>query len=471
VSRRALLAACVLAAALGAAAGARAAGRADAISALESDPSASASERLKRLLAGTKSPDQRFWLVRTLGVRAKEHKDEAALEALYLTLKDSEPMVRGEALRSLAAFEVVGPERARARWLDRLDGAVRAAEKDRSPAVREGGRDLKRALEVFRDPAARGAPDPAAGARPRWRLSRALGLVWVLVLPFSAGLWLLWGRPVFDASGPLGRRASAAAAELRRRAGLLAACAVLWGALGALLVGWGFELLIRALGEPASVGGSWGAAYLAAWFCWAAPGAFAAAAAAREPEGDGLAAALEAAPQVALLSLAAGAVLGPAELLYKALWRRARRAGPSGAWAPLFEEGTTAAVARAAAAAAEEGVGLVPALAEHAGPGAPRLSLAAYDPRFAFLFAAPAVTLVCSLAASSQAAEWTAPRATVLLGCALWAWTVLAGLLGAVLAALDGLAAGARHRRRRGLSLSDPLAALAEPARPEEPAP
>jgi hypothetical protein len=218
------------------------------------------------------------------------------------------------------------------------------------------------------------------------------------------------------------------------------------------------------LGEPDSIGGSWGAAYLAGWFCWAAPGAFAAAATAREPEGGGLAAALEAAPQVALLCLTAGAFLGPAELLYKVFWRRGRRpAGPVAMWTALASEGTPGVVARAAAASAEEGVGLVPALAEHADPSAPRLGLAAYDPRFAFLFAAPAVTVVCALAASSQAAEWTAPRASVLLGCTFWAWAVLAGLLSAGLAALDGLAAGARHRRRRGLSLPPHLAALAEP--------
>ncbi|TBR21763.1 HEAT repeat domain-containing protein [bacterium] len=470
MSRRALLLAAALSAALPAAEGARAAGGKDAIEALAADPSASASERLKRLLSGTKSADQRFWLVRTLGVRAKEHKDEAALEALLASVKDPEPMVRGEALRSLSAFDVLGRERAEERWLTRLDAAARAAVSDRSPAVREGAKDLKRALDVFRDPAARGAPDPAAGARPRWRLTRALGYLWLLVLPVSAGLWLLWGRPVFDASSAPGRRASAAAAELRRRGGLLAATAVLWGGLGALLVGWGFELLIRTLGEPASEGGSWGAAYLAVWFCWAAPGAFAAAAAAREPEGGGLAAALEAAPQVALLCLAAAAFLGPAELLYKLLWRRGRRpAGSPSPWAALAEEGTLSAVARASAAAAEEGVGLVPALCENADAAAPRLGLAAYDPRFAFLLAAPAVTVVCSLAASSQAAEWTAPRATVMLGCTLWAWTVLAGLLSAVLAALEGLAAGARHRRRRGLSLPDPLSTLAAPF--EEPAP
>lgn len=449
------------------AAPARAAGG-DALLALEADPSASASDRLKRLVEKTKSPDQRFWLVRALGVRAREHKDESALEALLDAAKDPDPVVRGEALRSLAAFTVLERSRAEERWLARLGAAAESAGKDHAPAVREGGRDLQRALDVFRDPAARGAPDPEAGPRPRWRLRRALGLVWVLVLPFSAGLWLLWGRPVFDAAHPAGRRASLAAAELKRRPGLLAACAFLWGGLGTLFVGWGFELLIRTLGEPASAGGSWGAAYLAAWFCWAAPGAFAAAAAAREPEGGGLAAALEAAPQVALLTLAAGLVLGPAELLYKALLRRGRR--PSAApppWAALCEEGTTWAVARAAAASAEEGVGLVPALTENADPAVPRLGLVAYDPRFAFLFAAPAVTVVCSLAATSQAAEWTAPRATVLLGCTLWAWSVLAGVLGAVLAALDGLAAGARHRRRRGLESPRGLALLADPVLPE----
>lgn len=470
MTRRVLLLAAALSAALPAAEGVRAAGGQDAIEALQADPSASASERLKRLLSGTKSADQRFWLVRALGVRAAEHKDEAALEALLSAVKDPEPMVRGEALRSLSAFEVIGRERAQKRWVERLDAVVGAAAKDRSPTVREGGRDLKRALDIFKDPAARGAPDPAAAGRPRWRLSRALGLVWVLVLPFSGGLWLLWGRPVFDGASVSGRRASAAAAELRRRSGLLAASAGLWAGLAALLVGWGFELLIRTLGEPASVGGSWGAAYLAAWFCWAAPGAFAAAAVAREPEGGGIVAALEAAPQIALLCLAAGALLGPAELLFKLFWRRGRRpVGKPGVWATLAEEGTAAAVARASAASAEEGVGLVPALAEDPDRAPLRLGLAAYDPRFAFLFAAPAVTVVCSLAASSQAAEWTAPRATVLLGCTLWAWSVLAGLLAAGLVALEGLAAGARHRRRRGLSLPDALSKLAEPLEEQAP--
>lgn len=470
MSRTAALAAAALLASLAAAGGARAAGKADAIAALEADPSASASESLRRLLAGTKSPDQRFWLVRTLGVRAKEHKDEAALEALLAAAKDPAPLVRGEALRSLSAFEVLGRERAQERWLKRLDEAARSAGEDRAPAVREGGADLKRALDVFRDPTARGAPDPAAGGRPRWRLSRALGLLWVLVLPFSGGLWLLLGRPVFDVSSPLGRRAAAAASELRRRRGVLAAAALLWAGLGALLVGWGFELLVRTLGESASVGGSWGAAYLACWFCWSAPGALAAAAAAREPDGDGLLSALEAAPQVALLSLAAGVFLGPGELLYKVFWRRGRRPkGEPGPWEKIFEEGTSAAVARASAAAAEEGVGLVPALCENPDPKAPRLGLGAYDPRFAFLFAAPAVTVVCSLAASSEAAEWTAPRATVLLGCTLWAWSVLAGLLGAGLGALEGLAAGARHLRRRGQPAPQTLSGLAEPLEGETP--
>ncbi|MBI5595962.1 MAG: hypothetical protein HY928_07725 [Elusimicrobia bacterium] len=432
----------------------------DAIGQLESDPSADASTRLKHLLAGTKSADQRFWLVRALAVRVKEHKDAAALETLLAAAGDPAPLVRGSAVRSLAAFQALPAEAVRKDWLERLDRAAQKAAADGSPAVRDGARDLKRALDVFRDPVARGAPAPPEAPSPeRTRLARALGLLWLLVLPLSGGLWLVSGRPVFDHQAPEGRRAAKAAAELWSRKGLAAVCSVLWVILAFLFIGWGFEAIARVLGEHDGAAGAWGAAYLAAWTCYLLPAAFCSAAAARSPQGGGLDAALECAPQALLLTLGAAFVLGPLELAYRVFWRRGRRA-PQGAMARVLEEGAVRAVSRACAAVAEEGSGILPALLEAPAPAGERLPLTAYDPRFAFLAAAPAATVLCALAAASQSVEWTASRATVLLACALWAWAVLAGMLSAVLAALQGLGAGARHRAQRGLEAPPNLSSL-----------
>ncbi len=462
--RRAVLAVLVLAAALPAARGgdsARGDGKGDALRRLEADPSVSASARLMRLLKGTKSPDQRFWLVRTLGTRLKERKDEAALEALLTAAKDPAPLVRGSALHSLSGFESLPREAVKGRWFERLESAAKGAEKDASPLVRDGGRELKRALDIFRDPAKREGPEPPsdAGAAPaRSRLLRALSAAWLLVLPLSGGLWLLSGRPVFDAGSAEGRFAARAAAVLLARRGLLALCAVLWGALTFLLVGWGFEVVVWAFGRPSVEAGSWAAAYFAAWFCLSSPGAFVASGLARRPLGGSVGAALEATARVALLSSAA-ALLGPLGLLYRLLWRRAQ--GPTSPLAALLEEGALQAVARAAAGMSAERTGLIPALLERAGP-APRLGLPAYDPRFAFLCAAPLATILCALAAAAQSVDWTASRPSVLLGCTLWAWSVLAGLLTAGLGALQGVGAAARRRASHGLESPAELAALAD---------
>lgn len=465
---RAVLLGMALAAALplsGAAANAGRGGAGDTIEKLEIDPSVSASERLKRLMAGTKSPDQRFWLLRSLGVRVKEHQDEVALEALLVASRDPVPLVRGSALRSLSVFEALPREAVQARWVERLDKAVKGAVNDPSPLVREGARDLKRSLDIFRDPSARGTPAPPQQPSPaRMRLARALGVIWLLVLPLSFGLWLASGRAVFDATLPEGRLASRAADELCRRRGLVVLCLVLWFALAFILVGWGFDILVLLLGHSESTGGSWGAAYLGVWFCLIAPGAVTATAVARCPKGGGALAALEAAPQVALLALASAFVLAPLELLYRTLWRPRRPAvGPKagGAIVALLEEGFIASSARAAAASAEEGIGLVPALLEPAASVVHRrLGFSAYDPRFAFLIAAPSVTVLCALAAAIRSADWNASRATVLFGCSLWAWCVLAGLLMSILAALEGVTAGARHRAERTLESPAALAAL-----------
>ena len=436
--------------------------KADAIRRLEADPSAEASAELKRLMAGTKNVDQRFWLVRALAVRVKEHKDAAALEALLAAAADPAPLVRGSAVRSLSAFEALPAEAVRKDWLERLDEAAVKAAADGSPAVREGARDLKRALDIFRDPVSRGAPPPPEAPSPeRSRLARALGLLWLLVLPLSGGLWMVSGRPVFDLQAPEGRRAAKSAALLWDRKALSAVCAVLWLILAVLFIGWGFEAVAHALGRPDGPGGAWGAAYLAAWACYLMPAAFCAAAAARSPQGGGLGAALECAPQIFLLTLGAAFVLGPLELLYKVFWRRGRRSAPAGGWlSRLLEEGTVRAVVRACAAVAEEGSGIIPALGGAAAAGSPHLPLTAYDPRFAFLAAAPAATILCALAAAAQSVEWTAARPTVLLGCGLWAWGVLAGMLSAVLAALQGVAAGAGHRLARGLETPPDLASI-----------
>jgi hypothetical protein len=109
------------------------------------------------------------------------------------------------------------------------------------------------------------------------------------------------------------------------------------------------------------------------------------------------------------------------------------------------------------------GSGLIPALFEGA-PAAPCLGLTAYDPRFAFLCAAPLTTILCALAAAAQPVDWRASRPYVLLGCTLWAWSVLAGLLSAGLAALEGAAAAARYRAAHGLESPADLSALAGPA-------
>lgn len=79
-----------------------------------------------------------------------------------------------------------------------------------------------------------------------------------------------------------------------------------------------------------------------------------------------------------------------------------------------------------------------------------RIGFACFDLRFGLLCAAPVLAFFCALVAKGQPVQWRVSWPLVMLGCSLWSWSVLIGVLFAVLQSLEGVAAARLYRRTAG---------------------
>lgn len=433
---------------------------------LKADPSPGATRRLRSLYESSKSRDIRFWIVQALGNRLRENADAGALEVLISAASDREPEVRGSALRAMAGFTALPKDALQGAALARLDSAALRGRFDKSPPVRLGAEELEQALRRYRD-AGPPVPDigrPAAAPPKAWRV-----LTWASTATLAALLagWALLGLPVFDGAEGGGQAARSTWAALSGEKAFIAFLGVLWVCLALILAGHGFDQLLRIGGRGLGRGGGgWLIPYFAAGFCVVAPGVVACA---------GLSsgrfrweAFLQGLPRAAALSAVVFAVLGPAELLYRLLLRRAparsralRRIGPRS----ILEAGSVRCACLASAVMASEGHGLLPALGRAVRISRrfpPRLGFSAFDSRFTLCFAAPVLGGLYLLFARALPLEWTAPKPLVVAACALWAWAVLAAVLFAVLQALEGVLCAAGYLSASGRPLPHRLAPLAK---------
>lgn len=438
----------------------------DGLNRLRNDPSAAASARLGELYDRIQDADQRFWIIHALGARLREQADPKALETLFEAAKEENPTLRGPALRALTGFTSLGRKGLPSPLLARLNAAAVQGAKHSHPSVRREADDLHRVLKEWSDPRGK-------RARPRERASvglwiylvRPLRWLWVLLIPGMVLIWTGFGLPVFDGDTAEGRRARAAWAVLRRQRLFMSVTAFLWLCLAAMLAGYGFDLMALLLGTPFyGIPGGWLKVYFAAGFCIFIPGALTAAGLASQPAGSLAVSSGRALPRSLILAAAIFAFLAPMELIYRLLLRSrpkdgAKEPGPprpaSLAW--ILDTGAVRTGLLAASVMSCEDVGLMPALdrgRELFGDRAKQrwgLGLASFDPRFALLCAAPVLAFICAVVAKGQPVQWSVSLPIVLLGCCLWSWCVLAGVLLAVSGTLEGvLAAGRYHEAVRG---------------------
>jgi len=437
----------------------------DSYERLRSDPSPAVTKRLRNLLQGAKDRDLRFWAVQALGSRLKERGDLEALEGLLAASVDRDADVRGSALRAMTGFAALPKEHLHGASFSRLDSAVRRGRLDNVPSVRGAAEELGQVLERYRAEGPR-KEEPAA-ARPRGpAVWQALGALWALLLSGLMGAWVFIGLPVFDPAAPGGRTAEAAWAAVARHRGFLAGSLLLWLSLAAILAGHGFDLILHLAGHPQGRGpAGWLAAYLAASFCALAPGTVAAAR--LSAKASRWAVLVRDLPRAALLTAVVSLLLGPAEVLYRLLLRRVRKpaARPRrhAGVADLLEGGAVRSACLASAVMSLEGHGLIPALGRAARIGRhlpPPLGFSIFDSRFTLRFAAPVLAGLCLLVLRALPMDWTAPKPLVLCAGVLWAWAVLAGVLFAVLQALEGAICAAGFLACDGRPLPHPLDAL-----------
>lgn len=438
----------------------------DALRRLERDPSAQATARLQELYRQTSSRDQRLWIVNSLGLRLKEHRDARALDFLLEVAGSPDPDLRGSALRALAGFSALPDSELRGGRLDRLEAAARGGVEASEAAVSGPARELQRALELWRDPSLREAPAPPQAQAPPeasgWlALARGLRWLWIVVLPGVILLWAGLGLPVFDPSSEEGRLARAAWRVLAGQKAFLAFSIFLWACLASILAGYGFEILVAAAGRPLyDPATGWWRAYFAAGLCLFLPGALAAAGFSARPGGPAASACLRSAPWALVQGLILFAAVLPLEVIYRLFLRRPRpREGASAGardvvlWA--LDAGALRSGYLAAAVAGREKAGLwfaVGRARELSAPprGIPAVGMGAFDPRFGVLCAAPLLAFFCALVARGQPVQWEVSLPVVLLGCSLWAWSVLAGTLFALAQALEGTAVADLYLRAAG---------------------
>ncbi len=431
----------------------------DSLDRLQTDPKPSASERLAELYKQTPDVDQRFWIIHALGVRLNEHNDPAALETLIaVAQEESVEGVRVPALRALADFSAQPRREMSTALLARLDAVASKGANAPSPFIREGAENLKRFLEIKRNPDRRTTPLPPEPATDRrWakvvhHLLKWMRWLWLLVLPGVVVGWALLGLPVFEIAGEKGARARAAWGVLTGQKLFLLLTVFLWLCLSAMLAGYGFDLLVLAIGHPlVPVPASWLKAYFAAGLCLFLPGALLAAGLARRPGGGAAIACLQAVPGAMVLWIVVFTFLAPMEVFYRIFLRRSVIRSDSGLLTRLLETGALRTGFLASSVMACEDMGVVPALRRsreliETGEGKIHLGLGAFDLRFALLCAAPVLAFFCALIAKGQPVRWSVSMPLVLLGCSIWSWAVLVGVLYAVIETLEGVTVAQYYR-------------------------
>lgn len=458
------------------AAGAFAQGDDDGLRRLENDPSPEAAQTLTRLYHTTTDPDQRFWLVQAMGKRLREHSDAAAFDALVLAAQESNARLRAPALRALTNFDRLPSDALDKERIGKVESVMKLGVGDSAAPVRDAARELERALRLFKDPDSRKTPPPPEeeGIPDLGFWPRAAGLlkwVWIVLFPLLGGFWVWAGTPVFDEQSSAGRFASAAFRPLGNQYAFLALCGFLWVALASLVGGYGFYAMATLLGEPLyRAPGSWTSFYCAAGLCMVMPGSMAAAGLSRRPDGSLTMSALRAIPESLILCSTALLFLAPLEAFYRLFVRvppeeRRNRSDAFGVLLGVLDAGSFRTAHLAAAVAAREGRGLLSALRRALSLVPERglrrkAGLVGVDPRFSLLCAAPAMALLCSLVSRGMPVRWSVGWPILLLGCAMWAWTVLSAVLFALVQTLSGVDAAARIVRARGGGLPGSFDAL-----------
>jgi len=175
-------------------------------------------------------------------------------------------------------------------------------------------------------------------------------------------------------------------------------------------------------------------------------------------------------PGAAALSCVVFGLLGPAELLYRLLLRRAparphvraralRRAGPQA----VLEAGSLRCAYLASAVMAHEGHGLIPALGKAARLAQrlpPMMGFSVFDSSFTLYFAAPVLGGLYLIFARALPMDWTAPRFLIVAACAIWAWAVIAIVLFAVVQVMEGALCAAAYLAASGRPAAHHMAHL-----------
>jgi len=451
----------------------------DSLEAFRNDPSPQMGQRLSALYEKIESPDQRFWLLQAFSFRLKEFGEELSLETLLDASEDNDPTVRGTALKGLIGFEAISSERLLGAWIARIDLAASRGIESKLPTVRENAVDLKRALDVWKDPSLKkDIPRPAPYVYPSrgiWpAFAGILRWLWLAVIPLCALIWIVLGVPVFDAETHEGRLAKTAWRVVSQQRAFLAGVFVLWLLLATLLAGYGFDLLVLVLGKPLyTPAGNWFRAYLAVSFCIFGPGVLLAAAISRNPGGSAAVGALRYFPHAIAMTLVVFVFLFPFEVLYRFFLRRvvARdQTRPADFFEALmwsWEIGSMKSAYLASAIMVRERRGLIPAmvraltLMRTLEREESKLNLASFDLRFGMLGAAPMLAALCALVARGLPVQWAAPFPIILGGCSVWAWSVLAGVLIAMVQMLRGALLAAKYLKSVDVELGEDLSALA----------
>jgi hypothetical protein len=440
----------------------------DGLGELRHDPSPEATSRLVTLYTQATDPNQKFWILHELGARLSEQQDMTALEHLFKAASEKRPELRQAALRALAEFNTLPNSGVDEKLLARLDAAAVQGAQDKHLGVRGGAEDLRRALDIWRDPTVRKSPPPPerSASAGGWLLA-AVRWMWVLLLPGLALLWSFLGFPVFDDETVDGRRAAAAWSYLVDRPLVVLCSAFLWFCLASLLAGYGFDALAIALGRPTyAVSGGWLRAYLAAVMCVFLPAALISAGAVRRPAGDPAASGILAVPKAVVL-WGIAVLLLPIEGVYRLFSRGQGVRDDAPLWRWALEFGVLRAGYWTIAAASRDRIGLGPALirareASTLGHPPAALSLGHFDPRFTLLCSGPVLAFFCAFIARRQPVVWSVGLPVMLLGCAIWAWAVLAGVLTAAAHTLEGVLTAARTIKAGGDEMPEDLASLTE---------
>lgn len=237
----------------------------DGLTALEQNPSPSATEQVGKIYHRSKDPYARLWLMDVLYARVRQYHDVGAMELLWEASKDRHPDVRRKAITDLEAFHFLPESRGREIWLARVRKAVQTADKDSSPAVRSAGRELGIAADHWQVEQTSSPPPPQLMASPRYSPRRTMPIfVWAVCFQLLGCGWYGMGMTLLAQSGTSGRAVSKTVEAFKKNISLLAFPALtillLMALLGASL-GW----RLIASGMPSSELQGYGA-----WNSWEA---------------------------------------------------------------------------------------------------------------------------------------------------------------------------------------------------------